>query len=285
MDQQHYNYQPVVIIGKKGKLGRAFSRVCRKRNLQFVALGREDIDICLYDDIERLIQHYDPWAIINAAGYTRIDDAEAEKQICFDVNTTGAMQLATACRRYGLQFLNFSTDMVFDGKKQSAYLESDTVNPLNAYGESKANAEVLVRSVHPGSLIVRSGSFFGPWDSDNFASQVLQALDEDRVFEADHRLRMSPTYLPHLVNAALDLLIGDEQGTWHLSNYTGLTWYEFATLVAGKAGFDGQYIIPAEVSYLAPRPANSVLQSEKGRMMPLLEKALEEFFAETKVMA
>jgi dTDP-4-dehydrorhamnose reductase len=284
MDQLLNTSQPIVIIGKRGTLGKAFSRICHLRSLNHVLLSREDVDICSFEAVESIIHKYNPWAIVNAAGYVKVDDAENDKLKCFRENTSGPEQLATACRRYGIQFMTFSSDLVFDGKKNAPYFESDAVSPLNVYGESKANAEAVVSSVHPSSLIIRTSSFFGPWDQHNFVHQALHSLDEGIKFYASKNHIVSPTYVPHLVNAALDLLIDEEHGIWHLTNNEGLSWYDFALACASKAGMDKKYIIPDTRTLPATRPAYSVLQSEKGVLMPSLENAIEEYFSETLVL-
>jgi dTDP-4-dehydrorhamnose reductase len=276
--------QPILIIGKRGTLGRAFSRICEMRGLSYILLSRQDLDICHYEDIERTISYYNPWAIINAAGYVRVDNAESDKLNCFRENTRGPQQLATACRRYGIQFMTFSSDLVFDGEKGAPYVESDKVNPLNIYGNSKAKAEEMVSLLNPATLIIRTSAFFGPWDQYNFIHHLLETLEQGHTFNAAADNIISPTYIPHLVNAALDLLIDDEKGIWHVTNNGHVSWYEFAKAAAAKAGKDPQRIRHVvKMNHVARRPRYSVLQSEKGVLLPSLETALEEFFHE-KIM-
>src|SRR5690606_27804021 len=106
-----------------------------------------------------------------------------------------------------------------------AYVESDPVNPLNVYGSSKAEAEKKVLEMLPQSLVIRTSAFFGPWDQYNFVHAVLRTLERNEAFEASTDI-ISPTYVPHLVNASLDLLIDEEAGIWHLSNSDALSWYD-----------------------------------------------------------
>lgn len=284
MDQCQHHGQPLIIIGKRGTLGKAFSRICHLRSQKHVLLSREDIDICCYEIIESVIRKYNPWAIINTAGYVKVDDAEREKLKCFRENTTGAEQLAIACRRYGVKLMTFSSDQVFDGMKTTPYIESDPVNPLNIYGESKARAESLVMDMHPGSMVIRTSSFFGPWDQHNFIYKALHAIEERISFPASKNVEVSPTYVPHLVNASLDLLIDDEQGIWHLTNNNGVSWYDFARMAADRAGLDKKYIVEDRNSSIAARPVYSVMQSDKGIMMPALDAAMQEYFEETMVL-
>ncbi|HEX8269822.1 MAG TPA: family 1 glycosylhydrolase [Flavobacterium sp.] len=274
--------RPILIIGKTGTLGRAFSKVCYTRSLHHILLGREDVDICNYDNIESIISQFNPWAIINAAGYVRVDDAEADSERCFRENTTGPGQLAIACKKHGVQFMTFSSDLVFDGEKNTPYLESDSANPLNVYGRSKADAEQNVLATHPESLIIRASAFFGPWDQYNFAHAVLQTLSEGNIFYASNDI-ISPTYVPHLVDAALDLLIDEEHGIWHLTNNHAISWYDFAREVALRCDYDPEMIAESTSELPAKRPAYSVMQSEKGLLMPSFEVALDEYISEVPV--
>jgi dTDP-4-dehydrorhamnose reductase len=233
-------------------------------------------------EIGYVIEKYNPWAIINAAGYVRVDDAESDSERCFLENTTGPELLAEACKSKGIRFVTFSSDLVFDGSKESPYLESDTVNPLNVYGQSKAEAEKLALSVNPESLIIRTSAFFGPWDEHNFVHAVIKKLANGDVFHAGGDV-IAPTYVPHLVNTTLDLLIDKEYGIWHLSNGDAISWYELAKIVAERAGLDASLIREHQHTLPAFRPAYSVLGTEKGQIMPSLTQALEEYFSQISV--
>lgn len=124
-----------------------------------------------------------------------------------------------------IKLLSFSSDLVFDGKKKSPYIESDPAQPLNIYGRSKAEKEKLVLLADPSALVIRTSAFFGPWDNYNFVSHVLNTIQNNNHFTAVEDVMISPTYIPDLAQAALDLLIDDERDVWHLSNqgvYRGL---------------------------------------------------------------
>ena len=211
------NSQPLLIVGN-GTLGKAFGKICGFRFINYKLLNRKEVDITNEHQIEEAIKKYNPWAIINAAGFVRVDDAENEIENCFNDNSLAPFLLASACKKQGIQFMTFSSDLVFDGTKQSAYLESDTTNPLNVYGRSKAEAEESVLKINPNAIIIRTSSFFGPWDEYNFISNVLNTLSLNNNFVAVSDIFISPTYVPDLVNASLDILIDNENGIWHLTN-------------------------------------------------------------------
>ena len=281
----HFNSPPVLIIGKRGTLGKAFGKICGFRSINFKLLSREDVDITNELQIEEAIKKYNPWAIINAAGFVRVDDAETEIEKCFNDNSKAAYLLASACKKYGIQLMTFSSDLVFDGNKKEPYLEGDKINPLNIYGRSKAEAESLILNTNPDSLIIRTSSFFGPWDEYNFVTNVVNTLSANNNFVAASDIFISPTYVPDLVNASLDLLIDNEKGIWHITNKGKITWANLARKVSDKAGLDTDLIEeqPAEfLNWRAARPKYSVLKSEKGIVLPTLDNALMRYFDERK---
>src|SRR5690606_9833965 len=137
----------------------------------------------------------------------RVDEAESDRENCFRENTIGAAILAEECKKRGIGFVTFSSDLVFDGQQQEPYLESSNTNPLNAYGQSKAEAEQQVQQAHPEALIIRTSAFFGPYDEHNCATIALRVLCDGHPFIAASDTVISPTYVPDLVRLSLDLLI------------------------------------------------------------------------------
>ena len=278
-------YPPVLIIGKNGTLGRAFARACEDRCITYQLIDRNECDISNTTQITSLIDRYKPWSVINAAGYVKVDEAEKNADKCFRDNTNGAHLLAIACKKKGIQFITFSSDLVFDGKKSSPYIESDVTNPLNIYGQSKAQAESLILKDNPSSLIVRTSAFFGPWDEYNFAYYIHKSLLQEEEILVASDVFISPTYVPDLVHTSLDILIDKETGIWHLANKGALSWSDFAFSLADGLELNPSLIkaVPScELNYSAQRPPNSVLSSEKGHLLPDLENALERYFHAVK---
>jgi dTDP-4-dehydrorhamnose reductase len=272
----------ILIIGSTGTLGAAFSRICSERNLNHVALNRLQLNFGAVEEIEAAINKYKPWAIINAAGFVRIEDAEYQKDDCFLSNTIGPVNLALCCKRHGIKLLTFSSDQVFDGKKNDAYTEFDDVNPLNLYGISKAQAEKEVLKEHADSLIIRTSELFSPWATDGFVNNILSLLRENKEVDVAEDVFVSPTHITDLINASLDLLIDDESSIWHLANQGTISWADLARDVAFRGRYNASLLIPkpyAELHYNAIRPTYSALTSDKGLFLPTLENALDRFFA------
>ena len=273
--------QPLLIIGKNGALGRAFSLLCQQRGIKHRLLSRHEMDLCDVQSIEKNLKLYRPWAVVNAAGYARIDSAELEPQKCFNDNVIGVRNLANACKLFDIKLLTFSSSMVFDGMKNSPYLESDKVSPLNTYGRSKAEAEKVLLEAECKALVIRTSLFFSPWNQAHFIGQMIASLQKNEPLFCPDNGFISPTYLPDLVHTALDLLIDDESGIWHLTNQGVTNWMEFAREIAQRTGCDTKLIrqpLIHSVSLGAPRPSYSVLGSEKGIFLPPLTQALDHYF-------
>lgn len=273
----------LLLTGATGTLGRAFARACRARAIQFRLLTRAEMDIADAASVAAMLGESSPWAVVNAAGYVRVDDAEADRVRCMRENAEGPAVLAEACAARGVSLVTFSSDLVFDGASSKPYVESDAVSPLNVYGRSKADAEALVLASHPSALVARTSAFFGPWDEYNFVTIALRSLSRGERFAAASDSIVSPTYVPDLVNACLDLLIDGERGLWHLSNRGALSWAEFARLAARAAGLDESLVEErptASFDFAARRPAFSALASERGQLLPAIEDALARYVAE-----
>ncbi|MBV9892077.1 MAG: sugar nucleotide-binding protein, partial [Rhizobacter sp.] len=274
---------PILISGATGTLGRAFATICRNRNLACRILDRAALDIADAGSVTRAIAQWKPWAIVNASGYVRIDDAEGDAERCFRDNAIGPAVLAAQCAAAGIRMLTFSSDQVFDGRGHRGWLESDEPSPLNVYGRSKLQAERDVLALLPQGMVVRTSAFFGPWDVHNFVHHALAALARGEPFRAATDVRISPTYVPDLVHACLDLLIDGESGLWHLVNEGDVSWAELAVTAAELAGIDASSLQPctsAALEELAPRPRHCVLASERAKLMPTLDDALRRYLAE-----
>jgi dTDP-4-dehydrorhamnose reductase len=275
---------PLLILGAGGALGSTFARLCAIRGLEAVALSRAELDIADRAAVEAYIAALRPWAVVNAAGYVRVDEAERDRASCLAVNSMGAANLAAACARHGIRLLTFSSGLVFDGAKGAPYVEEDLVAPLGVYGQSKAAAERQVLELLPAALVVRASACFGPWDDDNFVARTLRALARgERPLAVEDEV-ITPTYMPDLVHTSLDLLIDGERGIWHLANQGAVTWAELGRLAAVRARLDPEGVTPISGRSLqrpARRPAYRALGSARGLLLPPLEEAIGNFLVDS----
>jgi dTDP-4-dehydrorhamnose reductase len=268
----------VLITGASGTLGKALARACEWRGLDHVLTDRSILDLSDAASIARALDERDPWCVVNAAGFVRVDDAEADPDGCRAANCDGAVDLAQACAARGIQFVGFSSDLVFDGRLGRAYVESDPVTPLNTYGRSKADCERRVLEAGGKALMIRTAAFFSPYDPHNFAAHVVRSLAAGGEVRAAEDQVISPTYVPDLVDAVLDLAIDGETGLWHLANEGEVSWAGFALMLARALGLDENLIVPvAGESLPAARPPHVPLRSERGWIMPSLENAVARF--------
>jgi dTDP-4-dehydrorhamnose reductase len=266
----------LLVTGATGTLGNALARTCEERALPFCLTSRSELEICDEASIAAALAEHRPWAVINTAGFVRVADAEAEREACFQWNAEGPAKLARACAAAGIPLVTFSSDLVFDGSLGRPYREEDPVSPVGAYGESKAEAERLVLGAHEGALVIRASAFFGPWDRHNFAWHVLSTLAAGGTVTASADISVSPTYVPDLCHAALDLLVDGETGIWHLANAGGLSWHEFACRIAEGAGFDRGQIVAEDLS----QPVSTVLTSSRGVQLRSLDEAIADYCRE-----
>jgi dTDP-4-dehydrorhamnose reductase len=270
--------RPILVAGATGTLGRALARICDLRGLDHVLLARAEMDITDLASVDAALTRHRPWAVINAAGYVRVDDAARERDLCFRANATGAEAVARACVRLGLPMVAFSSDRVFDGTLGRPYLESDPACPACVYGQSKAEAERRIAAAHPEALVIRTSAFFGPWDRANFVYKVLSDLEGGRAVKPAEDI-VSPTYVPDLVHAVLDLLVDGEHGIWHLANQGMTSWAELAESVAAEAGLSWR----AGPRTVEQAPRLTALSSERGLILPPVESAVSRYFRDCEV--
>jgi dTDP-4-dehydrorhamnose reductase len=266
---------PLLICGSAGSLGRAMMQCCDERNLAYRAVDRSQLDICDLPAVSRLLAEVQPWALINTAGFVRVDEAEHRREQCFRDNAAGAAVLMQAARQLDIPFLTFSSDLVFDGTSQDPLVESSSTRPLNQYGRSKEAAERLVLE-YGKTLCVRTAAFFGSVHGD-FVHDALRSFAAGRRFRAATDVIVSPTYLPDLVGACLDFLIDRESGIFHLVNQGALSWADWARLAARTFEVDCHALEPRhamELGWTALRPRFSALTSERSMLMPSLEDAM-----------
>jgi dTDP-4-dehydrorhamnose reductase len=218
-----------------------------------LALARADWDIRMPypDGLPR------PDLVLHAAAWTDVDGAEEHRDEAFAVNEKGTGNVVSL----GAPVVYFSSDYVFDGNKQQPYMEADRPNPLSVYGESKLAGEQQLRE----GWIVRSSWLFGA-TGQNFVRTMLRlGAERDEVAVVDDQ-RGCPTYVGHLATATRALLQGEAPyGVWHLAAQGDCTWADFAETIFSQADLACgiRRISSAEFGAPAPRPAYSVLRSER----------------------
>jgi dTDP-4-dehydrorhamnose reductase len=270
---------PLMICGATGTLGQALARACAHRDIRHVLLDRAALDLTDRNGIAAAVEAHRPWAVINAAAMG-VDDAEADPEGCFEVNVEGALALARHCADRGIPTVSFSSDLVFDGAQRSRYCEGDQVVPRGVYGASKALADRRILELGGAHLVVRTTAFFSPGDRLGFATQLAGHLLRGERFEASDWDVVSPTFVPHLCDTVLDLLIDGATGLWHVAGGTALSWYDFAERIVDRCGLPHGMIdraSPATSGSIRAAPRFAALGTSRGVAMPSLDSAIDQF--------
>ena len=274
--------RPLLITGATGTLGQAFAHACELRGLGHKLLSHSQLDIADPRAVTVVLEQLHPWAIINAAGYGKVRDAELDPQRCLRENTYGPAVLAAAAEERDLPLVTFSSDLVFDGVSERPYVESDPVSPQTIYGFTKAEAERRVLQACQRGLVVRTSAFFGPWDPHNFVTRTAQQLRRGQAIHVTAGEFVSPTYVPDLVRITFDLLLDEAWGVWHLANVGMVSWSEFGKHVAKALSLSTNLVVEDAPWVTPPRPRCLALTSERGQLMPNLENAFERYLEEVR---
>jgi len=260
----------VLVTGSQGQLGK--SLVQHASQHEVIAVDRHHLDITDADAVMSRVIDCKPDVVINAAAYTAVDKAEANRAAAFAVNRDGPLHLAQACNHLDIPLIHVSTDYVFDGCKQGAYVESDPVSPLGVYGESKLAGEEAVRRICSKHLILRTSWVFSA-HGNNFVKTMLRlgAEREEMAVVADQFGK--PTSASELARMILGVLPDMEGhwGTYHLAQPDVTTWHGFASAIFEEAQKQGaelkihrlKAITTADYPTPAQRPENSELNCSK----------------------
>jgi dTDP-4-dehydrorhamnose reductase len=252
------------VTGSGGQLGRALATLVPEG----VHLGKSDLDITDRAALHDAVLRHRPEVIINTAAYTKVDAAEADPEAAFAVNADAVSTLAEATSKSGSLLVQLSTDYVFRGDKQGAYLEDDETGPLSVYGKSKLEGEKAA-SAAERHLIVRSSWVFG--EGHNFIRSILNAAASREELAVVDDQRGLPTHASDLAQGLLEVVKAGATGIYHLAGRgEPATWAELAELALEAAKLPPKVRRVTTAQYyaerpgpVAPRPANSVLDCSK----------------------
>jgi len=262
----------IVVTGAAGMLGVDVCAAAAEAGFDVHGLARAELDITDAGAVGAAISRLSPEVIVNCAAWTDVDGAESGYEEALAVNGVGAGFLARAAADAGAWVVHVSSDYVFDGSKSSPYVESDAVGPLSGYGRSKLAGEREVAAAAPDShTIVRSSWLFGT-GGHCFPKTILRIAGErDMITVVDDQVGC-PTFTGHLAGALLSLAAQRVPGVVHVAGGGECSWFEFASEIVSSAGLDCE-VQPGTTAAMerpAPRPAYSVLRSERGAGVPSL---------------
>ncbi|MGO4784840.1 dTDP-4-dehydrorhamnose reductase [Cryobacterium sp. W22_MBD10_FK3] len=248
-----------LITGAAGMLGRDLQGALAGRDI--TAVDRAELDITDLAAVREAVTGHD--VIINAAAYTAVDAAEENEAAAYAVNALGPRNLAIGAAAVGAKLVQISTDYVFDGAGNRPYPEDTEIDPINAYGRTKAAGEQFVLTENPaGSYIVRTAWLYGAHGPNFGRTMLTLAAGRDTVSVVADQFGQ-PTWTVDLAAQIVALLDADAPvGIYHGTNSGQTNWFGFAKAVFANAGLDPKRVLPTDSSQFvrpAPRPAYSVL--------------------------
>lgn len=283
----------VLVTGTQGQLARSLAeQVIGRPGLELTFTGRTEIDLAVRGSATEFIVHERPQAVINAAAYTAVDQAERQPELAFAVNAEGAGEVAAAAYAVGAPVIQLSTDYVFGGDAAKPYDEAAATRPINTYGRSKLAGEERVRAANRSHMIVRTSWVFSPFGT-NFVKSMLRLASERKKVTVVADQFGCPTSALDLAGALLDVIArwgnGEEVGqgaTYHLTGSGSCSWAEFAQGIfdaSNELGGPSAAVVPIATSdypTTAMRPRNSILdcrrfQADFGLVLPSWQSALD----------
>ena len=258
-------------------LGREVIRAGERAGHEVLGLSRAELDVADAESVAAAIARVEPRAVLNCAAWTDVDGAESDPQGALSVNGTGAGNVARAAAAASLPLLHVSTDYVFSGEapldregRPRAYVESDATGPRSSYGLSKLAGEREVLAASSRHAVARTAWLFGLGGRNFAATMLALAREREQVKVVDDQTGC-PTWTGHLAPALLGLIERGVRGLVHLAGAGTVTWNGFAREIFRQAELDCE-VLPAtsaEMARPAPRPAWSVLESERDDVLPL----------------
>lgn len=272
-----------VVLGANGQLGTELRKLIPQTD-EVIFASKAQVDINITKDLSDFIKSIKPDLLINAAAYTAVDQAESEREQSFQVNCTAPAEMAALSAELNFKLIHVSTDYVFNGQSPTPYEEYQDVDPLNVYGESKAEGEKQILERNPKALIVRT-SWVHSSTGKNFVKTVLRIAHEKKTMKVVNDQIGSPTWAADL--AKILLLSQDLSGIFHYTNEGVASWYDFAYAIRHLRKLDFELLpIPTE-EYPTParRPRMSLLNKNKiksslGIQIPHWVESLEQCLKE-----
>lgn len=254
----------VLVTGVKGQLGFDVVNELLKRGHEAIGVDIEEMDITDEESVNRVIKAAAPDAVIHCAAYTAVDAAEDNVDICRKVNATGTGYIAKVCKDLDIKMMYISTDYVFNGQGTRPWEPDDVREPLNIYGQTKYEGELLVEETLDKFFTVRIAWVFGV-NGKNFIKTMLNlGKTRDKLTVVADQIG-SPTYTYDLARLLVDMIETDKYGRYHATNEGLCSWYDFACEIFKQAGMNvsvepvGSDQFPVK----AKRPANSRMNKDK----------------------
>jgi dTDP-4-dehydrorhamnose reductase len=262
----------ILVTGASGQLGKETILALQADGVRCVALGRDDVDFSRPEKVAGAIADYAADWVINCAAYTKVDEAEEERELAFTINSDAARAVAEGVKRSGGRLLHVSTDFIFSGEQSHPYEEDDVTAPLGVYGKSKLAGERAVREVMPEAVILRTAWVYGV-HGHNFVKTMLRLAAERKELRVVDDQVGTPSWTADIVRAMRRLIDVEAVGTYQFTNEGVASWYDFAYEIVAFAKQSGMPVVAERISPIstedfplpAKRPAYSVMSKAKIR--------------------
>ena len=258
----------ILITGINGQVGHALMQYLTGHEL--IGLARQDCDLANLDQIKNVIDQHQPELIINPAAYTKVDQAEDEPELAFQINRDAPRVMAEKAREYNIPLIHFSTDYVFDGEKKEAYVETDLTNPIGIYGQSKLAGEEEIQEVGGQNYIFRTSWVYSTIGHNFFLTMKRLSTERDELKVVDDQTGVptSNQFIAKQIQQIIPQLNENNVGIYHLVPVGSCSWYEFAQEIIRQTNpqFDLESLYPIqshEFPTKTKRPKNSVLNNAK----------------------
>lgn len=252
----------ILITGASGMLGQDLVPVLEDEGFNVVETNSKTLDVTNREQVKEIISKEKPEYVIHCAAYTNVDGAEENVETATKINIEGTENIAHACKKDDINLIYISTDYVFDGTKEEAYLPSDKTNPLNIYGKTKLGGELAIQKICKKYYIVRTSWLYGHYGK-NFVETMISLADKPELKVVDDQIGC-PTWTVELSNAILDLIEEEpEYGIYHVCGSGKTSWYGFAKEIFNLIGKKVN-LIPCKAKDFprpAQRPKNSVMEN------------------------
>lgn len=264
------NHTNIVVLGKSGQLAWELAQLTNN-DVIITCLGREQVDITSEQSVSDALLQYKAHAVINAAAYTAVDQAETDKDNAYQINAVAVKNIAQACKKLSLHLVHVSTDFVFHGDKGSPYLPDDPIAPLGIYGASKAEGERAITDIMPNDACIIRTSWVYSTHGNNFVKTMLKLMADKPELGIISDQIGSPTYAKGLAKVCLLAAKNKVNDIYHWTDAGVASWYDFAVAIQEIALEKGllTHSIPIKpirtIDYPTPaaRPSYSVLDKTK----------------------
>ena len=282
------NKLKILLTGSNGQLGHDFQKLFNNLNIKYMSTDYQELNIVDSNELENFFKNNNDFThIINCVGYNDVDEAQNGDKT-FLLNEKAPQKIAEFAKKMNAIFVTYSTDFVFDGRKNIPYIEEDIPNPLSKYGISKHEGEKMVLDTWRKSFVIRTSWLFGI-GGNNFNKQVLNwSKTHDKLNIVDDQVS-APTYSMDLAEFSWKLIQTEKFGLYHITNDGIASKYDQAKYVLEKLGWKGTLgrAKTADFNLPAKRPAYSKLDSSKvekllGEKIPTWQSGIDRFLEEMK---